>query len=135
MGASGSRKIENSSLLDNSDFPSYDRSTADSSLLYTNVNRSHVDTEYLYRTSQQQDFSKLRTNYIMHQAGSPRCDESIEKIYARKKNLLQRKHVIDMELRRIERDIINWTSHLDANSVNRSHSCWILESHKSGDGK
>jgi len=135
MGASGSRKIENSSLLDNSDFPSYDRSTIDSSSLNNSENRLHVDTEYYDKSSQQQDFSGLRTNYIMHLAGSPRCDASIEKIYARKKNLLQRKHLIDMELRRIERDIINWTSHLDANNVNRRHSCWILESRKSGDGK
>jgi len=135
MGASGSRKIENSSLLDNSDFPSYDRSTVDSSWLENSVNRLNVDPEYHDTTSQQQDFSELRTNYIKHQAVSPRCGASIEKIYARKKKLLQRKHLIDMELSKIERDIINWTSHLDANSVNRRHSCWILESHKSGDGK
>jgi len=99
------------------------------------VNRLHADTEYHNSTSQREYFSKLRTNYIMNLAGSPRWGESIETIYARKKKLLQRKHLIDMELRRIERDIRNRTANLDVNSVNRRHSCSILERHKPGGGK
>jgi len=121
MGASGSRERKKSSLLDGSDFPSYNRITANPSLSDNNEDRLDVDMEY-HKSTSPQNFSGLKTNHTVHLAGLPRCCESMEMIYAQKNTLLQKKKLIDMELRRIERDIINKTSHLDASNLNRRHS-------------